>query len=51
MTMRIDESDTRARSTPESLDIRRRSFCLLTATEDRLSDPDVPLSDLISAET
>jgi hypothetical protein len=33
VTVRIDESLTGARSTAESFDIRRRSFCLLVAKE------------------
>ncbi len=33
VTVRLDESRTRARSTAHSFDIRRRSFCLLVATE------------------
>ena len=42
VTVRIDESRTRARSTAHSFDIRRRSFCLLVATEGRTGKP-VPL--------
>jgi hypothetical protein len=42
VTVRIDESQTRARSTAHSFDIRRRSFCLLVATEGRTGTP-VPL--------
>ena len=34
VTVRVDESLTRARSTAHSFDIRRRSFCLLVAWED-----------------
>jgi YjbR len=34
VTVRVDESRTRARSTAHSFDIRRRSFCLLVAVED-----------------
>ena len=34
VTVRVDESLTRARSTAQSYDIRRRSFCLLVARED-----------------
>jgi predicted DNA-binding protein (MmcQ/YjbR family) len=34
VTVRVDESLTRARSTAQSFDIRRRSFCLLVAVED-----------------
>lgn len=33
VTVRIDESLTRTRSTAQSFDIRRRSFCLLVAKE------------------
>ncbi len=33
VTVRVDESRTRARSTAHSFDIRRRSFCLLVAVE------------------
>lgn len=40
--MRTDESRTRARSTARSFDVRRRSFCLLVATEGRTGEP-VPL--------
>ncbi len=40
--MRIDYSLTRARSTAQSFDIRRRSFCLLVAGEDPTGKP-VPL--------
>ncbi|HUA06081.1 MAG TPA: MmcQ/YjbR family DNA-binding protein [Solirubrobacteraceae bacterium] len=32
VTVRVDESRTRARSTAHSFDVRRRSFCLLIAT-------------------
>lgn len=39
VTMRIDGSLTRARSTARSFDIRRRSFCLLVATEDSTGKP------------
>jgi predicted DNA-binding protein (MmcQ/YjbR family) len=42
VTVRIDESRTRARSTAHSFDIRRRSFCLLVATADPTGRP-VPL--------
>ena len=42
VTVRIDYSLTRARSTAQSFDIRRRSFCLLVATEDPAGKP-VPL--------
>src|ERR1700722_6392685 len=34
VTVRVDESRIRARSTARSFDIRRRSFCLLVAVED-----------------
>ena len=34
VTVRVDASLTRARSTAHSFDIRRRSFCLLVAWED-----------------
>jgi hypothetical protein len=34
VTVRVDYSPTRARSTAHSFDIRRRSFCLLVARED-----------------
>jgi predicted DNA-binding protein (MmcQ/YjbR family) len=34
VTVRVDGSLTRTRSTAHSFDIRRRSFCLLVATED-----------------
>jgi hypothetical protein len=33
VTVRVDYSLTRTRSTAQSFDIRRRSFCLLVATE------------------
>jgi predicted DNA-binding protein (MmcQ/YjbR family) len=33
VTVRVDESLTNARSTAQSFDIRRRSFCLLVARE------------------
>ncbi|MGO9972459.1 MAG: MmcQ/YjbR family DNA-binding protein [Solirubrobacteraceae bacterium] len=33
VTVRIDESHTSARSTAQSFDVRRRSFCLLVARE------------------
>ena len=33
VTVRVDHSLTRSRSTAQSFDIRRRSFCLLVATE------------------
>ena len=42
VTVRVDASRTRARSTAHSFDIRRRSFCLLVATEDSTGKP-VPL--------
>jgi hypothetical protein len=42
VTVRVDYSRTRARSTAQSFDIRRRSFCLLVAREDRTGKP-VPL--------
>jgi predicted DNA-binding protein (MmcQ/YjbR family) len=42
VTVRIDGSQTRTRSTAHSFDIRRRSFCLLVATEDPAGKP-VPL--------
>jgi hypothetical protein len=35
VTVRVDESRSAARSTAHSFDIRRRSFCLLVATEGR----------------
>jgi hypothetical protein len=34
VTVRVDYSRTRTRSTAQSFDIRRRSFCLLVAMED-----------------
>ena len=34
VTVRVDDSLTRTRSTASSFDIRRRSFCLLVARED-----------------
>ena len=40
--MRIDQSLTRERSTAQSFDIRRRSFCLLVAVEGSTGKP-VPL--------
>jgi hypothetical protein len=40
--VRIDLSLTRARSTAQSFDIRRRSFCLLVARENSAGKP-VPL--------
>jgi hypothetical protein len=42
VTVRIDESRTRARSTAHSFDIRRRSFCLLIALKGARGKP-VPL--------
>jgi hypothetical protein len=39
VTVRIDESRSPARSTAFSFDIRRRSFCLLVATESRSGRP------------
>ena len=42
VTVRVDYSRTRARSTAQSFDIRRRSFCLLVAREDPAGQP-VPL--------
>jgi hypothetical protein len=42
VTLRVDGSLTRARSTTQSFDIRRRSFCLLVACEDSPGKP-VPL--------
>ena len=42
VTVRVDDSLTRARSTARSFDIRRRSFCLLVAVEDPAGRP-VPL--------
>ena len=42
VTVRIDYSLVRARSTAQSFDIRRRSFCLLVAREDPVGQP-VPL--------
>jgi len=42
VTVRVDYSLIRARSTAHSFDIRRRSFCLLVATEDSTGKP-VPL--------
>jgi hypothetical protein len=40
VTVRIDASLTRTRSTAHSFDIRRRSFCLLVALEGPTSKPD-----------
>jgi hypothetical protein len=42
VTVRVDYSQTRTRSTAQSFDIRRRSFCLLVAREDPAGKP-VPL--------
>ena len=42
VTVRVDDSRTSTRSTAYSFDIRRRSFCLLVATEGRSGKP-VPL--------
>jgi hypothetical protein len=42
VTVRVDHSLTRARSTARSFDIRRRSFCLLVAVEKPAGEP-VPL--------
>jgi len=42
VTVRVDASQVRARSTAHSFDIRRRSFCLLVAREGPTSKP-VPL--------
>ena len=42
VTVRIDYSRTRARSTAQSFDIRRRSFCLLVAREGPTGKP-IPL--------
>ena len=42
VTVRVDYSRTRARSTAQSFDIRRRSFCLLVARENSTGKP-VPL--------
>jgi YjbR len=42
VTVRVDGSLTRARSTAQSFDIRRRSFCLLVAWEGPAGKP-VPL--------
>src|SRR5215469_12828943 len=42
VTVRVDHSLTRTRSTAQSFDIRRRSFCLLVAWEDPGGKP-VPL--------
>jgi hypothetical protein len=42
VTVRVDESRIKTRSTAHSFDIRRRSFCLLVATEGSTGKP-VPL--------
>jgi hypothetical protein len=42
VTVRVDYSRTRSRSTAQSFDIRRRSFCLLVAVEGR-TGKSVPL--------
>jgi YjbR len=42
VTVRVDESRTRARSTAQSFDIRRRSFCSLVTVEGR-SAKSVPM--------
>jgi predicted DNA-binding protein (MmcQ/YjbR family) len=42
VTVRVDYSLTRTRSTAQSFDIRRRSFCLLVAVQDPTGKP-VPL--------
>jgi hypothetical protein len=42
VTVRVDASRTRTRSTAHSFDIRRRSFCLLVAVQDPAGQP-VPL--------
>ena len=42
VTVRVDYPRTRARSTAQSFDIRRRSFCLLVAWADPADQP-VPL--------
>ncbi len=39
VTVRVDESRSKARSTAHSFDIRRRSFCLLVATQDPTGKP------------
>jgi hypothetical protein len=39
VTVRVDYSLTTTRSTAESFDIRRRSFCLLVAVEGRTGKP------------
>ena len=45
VTVRVDESRIRTRSTAHSFDIRRRSFCLLVAREGPTGEP-VPLLGL-----
>jgi hypothetical protein len=39
VTVRVDASLTRARSTAHSFDVRRRSFCLLVAREGPIEKP------------
>jgi hypothetical protein len=39
VTVRVDYSRTRTRSTARSFDIRRRSFCLLVAVENQAGKP------------
>lgn len=39
VTVRVDESRIRQRSTAHSFEVRRRSFCLLVATEDPCGKP------------
>jgi hypothetical protein len=39
VTVRVDGSLARARSTAQSFEIRRRSFCLLVALEDSTGKP------------
>jgi hypothetical protein len=39
VTVRVDESRSKARSTAYSFEIRRRSFCLLVATQDPSGKP------------
>jgi hypothetical protein len=48
VTVRVDYSLTRTRSTAHSFDIRRRSLCLLVAREGRAGQP-VPLLVLRAA--
>jgi hypothetical protein len=38
VTVRVDQSRTRTRSTAHSFEIRRRSFCLLVATADPVTE-------------